>query len=121
MTSVLRPPGRYAVIDGAELRTRVVGDDYVLVPGEDGDVRYEMDQLDDLLSVGVRARWRGGDVVVDKVDGDQVGFYSDDRALIEREGLFGDARDGWYGTAPLSELTDVTEIVASIHPRRRDA
>lgn len=116
----MRPPGHYAVIDGVEQRV-TAGYDHVLVPGEDGPERYEMDDLDDLLSVKVRARWQGADIAIGGVDGDEVDFYTDDRDLAEREGLAGDVRDGWRGVAPLSELTDVAERVSSIHPRRRES
>lgn len=119
MTAVIRQPGHYAVIDGVEHRV-TAGYDYVLLPSADGAVRYEMDQLDDLLSVGVRARWRGADIAIGGVQGDEVRFYTWDRALAESERLVGDVRDGWGGIAPSSELTDITERVSSIHPRRRE-
>jgi hypothetical protein len=115
-----REPGRYAVIGGAEQRVSAVADDYVLVDSADGRVRHEMDDLDDLLSVKVRARWKGADVAIGGVQGDGARFYTWDRDLAESEGLVGDVRDGWGGIAPVSELTDVTERVSSIHPRRRE-
>lgn len=114
----IREPGRYAVIDGVEHEVRVTGYDYVLVSTADGDTRYEMDELDDLLSVGVRARWKGADIAIGGVQGDEVRFYTWDRDLAEREALVGDVRDGWGGIAPVSELTHVTERVSSIHPKR---
>ena len=113
----IREPGRYAVIDGVEHRVGATGQDYVLVPGTDGDTRYEMAELDDLLSVAVRARWKGADIAIGGVRGDEVRFYTWDRDLAEREGLVGDVRDGWGGLAPASELTHVTERVSSIHPK----
>ena len=94
--------------------------DYVLVDGDDGRVRYAIDELDDLLSVKVSARWKGADVAIGGVAATGR-FYTWDRDLAEREALVGDAHDGWGGLAPLSELTDVTERVSSIHPRRREA
>lgn len=120
MTAVIRPPGHYAVIDGVEHRVTAAYD-HVLLPSGDGAVRYEMDQLDDLLSVGVRARWRGAEIAIGGVQGDEVRFYTWDRDLAESEGLVGDVRDGWGGIAPSSELTDITERVSSIHPRRRES
>jgi len=119
MTVVTREPGRYAVIDGVEQRVAAAAQDYVLVDGPDGRVRHEMDDLDDLLSVKVHARWKGADVAIGGLQGDGARFYTWDRDLAEREGLVGDVHDGWGGIAPLSELTDVTEKVSSIHPRRR--
>lgn len=119
MTDVIREPGHYAVIDGAEVRVDAAAHDHVLVTHEGRRVRHEMDDLDDLLSVNVRARWKGADIAVGGVEGDVARFYTWDRELAEREGLAGDARDGWGGLAPVSELTDVTERVSSIHPRRR--
>ncbi len=121
MTAPVRPPGHYAVIDGVEQPVRSSAYDYVLVDGEHGDVRYDMDDLDDLLSVKVRARWKGADIAIGGVQGGDARFYTWDRDLAEREGLGGDVRDGWGGLAPLSELTDVTEKVSSIHPRRRES
>lgn len=120
MSDPIRQPGHYAVIDGAQVRVRA-GYDHVLVPSPDGPVRHEMDDIDDLLSVGVRARWKGADISVGDVDGDAVRFHTWDRGLAEREGLVGDSRDGWGGHAPVSELTDVVERVSSIHPRRRES
>ncbi len=119
MTVVRRQPGRYAVIDGVEKHVSAAAADYVLVDGENGRVRHEMGDLDDLLSVSVHARWKGADIAIGGVQGEDVRFYTWDRDLAESEGLPGDVRDGWGGIAPLSELTDVTERVASIHPRRR--
>jgi hypothetical protein len=121
MTAVTREPGRYAVIDGTEQRVSAAAKDHVLVDGENGRVRYEMDELDDLLSVSVHARWKGADIAIGGVQGDDARFYTWDRGLAESEGLAGDVRDGWGGIAPVSELTDVTERVSSIHPRRRES
>lgn len=121
MTAVSREPGRYAVIDGIERRVSAAAKDYVLVEGENGRVRYEMDDLDDLLSVSVHARWKGADIAIGGVQGDDVRFYTWDRDLAESEGLVGDVHDGWGGIARVSELTDVDERVTSIHPRRRKA
>jgi hypothetical protein len=120
MTLMMREPGRYAVIDGVEQRVAAVAKDHVLVDGAGGRVRHEMEDLDDLLSVKVHARWRGADVAIGGIDGDAARFYTWDRDLAEREGLAGDVHDGWGGIAPVSELTDVTEKVSSIHPRRRE-
>ncbi len=121
MTAVTREPGRYAVIDGTEKRVSAAAKDHVLVDGENGRVRYEMDELDDLLSVSVHARWKGADIAIGGVQGDDARFYTWDRDLAASEGLAGDVRDGWGGIAPVSELTDVTERVSSIHPRRRES
>lgn len=121
MTAVTREPGRYAVINGTEERVAAAAEDYVLVDGDEGRVRYEMDDLDDLLSVRVHARWKGADIAIGGLQGDDVRFYTWDRDLAEREGLVGDVHDGWGGVAPVSELTDVTEKVSSIHPRRRQS
>jgi hypothetical protein len=121
MTLVTREPGRYAVIDGVELRVSAAARDYVLVDGADGRVRHEMDDLDDLLTVRVFARWKGADVAIGGIEGGDARFYTWDRDLAEREGLVGDVHDGWGGVAPASELTDVTEMVSSSHPRRREA
>lgn len=121
MTGAIRPPGHYAVIDGVERPVTASAYDYVMVAGDDGPVRREMDDLDDLLSIGVKAHWRGGEIAINAVNGDEVGFYTNDRDLAEREGLGGSFRDGWYGAAPVAELTDVTERVSSIHPRRRES
>ena len=119
MTPVIREPGRYAVIDGVEVRVSAAAQEYVLVEGDHGRVRHEMDDLDDLLSVSVHARWKDADIAIGGVQGEAARFYTWDRDLAEREGLAGDVRDGWGGLAPVSELTDVTERVSSIHPRRR--
>jgi hypothetical protein len=121
MTVVFREPGRYAVIDGTEVRIAGAAKDWVLVDGEGGRRRYEMDDLEDLVSVKVHARWKGAEIAVAGVRGEDVQFYTWDRDLAERDGLVGDVRDGWGGLAPVSELTDVTERVESVHPRRREA
>jgi hypothetical protein len=80
-----------------------------------------MDELDDFLSVRTDAVWRGGKISVSAVAGDECGFFTNDSALAEREALAGDSYNGWHGSAPLAELTDVNERVTSIHPRRREA
>jgi hypothetical protein len=120
MTDVIREPGRYAVMDGTEVRVDAAAQDYVLITRGGRRERHEIDDLDDLLSVNVRARWKGAEVAIGGVEGDVASFYTWDRDLAEREGLAGDVRDGWGGIAPVSELTDVTERVSSIHPRRRE-
>ncbi|MCY7402531.1 MAG: hypothetical protein LH477_16530 [Nocardioides sp.] len=117
----LRPPGHYAVIDGVELPVMVSAYDYVKVAGDRGPVRHEMGQLDDLLSVGVKARWRGGDVPRNPRDRHPVGLNKNPRPPPHREGLGGDFYNGWHGSAPVSELSEITERVSSIHPRRREA
>ncbi|RYB94370.1 hypothetical protein EUA93_08450 [Nocardioides oleivorans] len=119
MTGAIRAPGHYAVVDGAEVLVSASGRDHVWIDG----VRREMEDLDDLLSVNVRAHWRGGEISVNAVDagGDEVGFLTNDGELAQREGLGGSPRDGWYGAAPVAELSEVTERVSSIHPRRREA
>lgn len=119
MTHVIRQPGRYAVVDGVEQLVAATAKDYVLIDGGQGRVRHEMDDLDDLLSVNVSAKWKGADIAIGGVQGDEARFYTWDRDLAESDGLVGDVRDGWGGVAPLSELSDVTEKVSSIHPRRR--
>jgi hypothetical protein len=111
----------YAVLDGKEIRVEMHGRDYVKLAGPYGMVRHEMDELDDFLSVATTATWRGGTIAVSTVSGDEVGFFTFDRELAEREGLAGDVRDGWHGAAPVAELTAVDERVTSIHPRRREA
>lgn len=121
MSTVIRQPGHYAVIDGVEQLVAATAKDHVLVDAEDGRVRHDIADLDDLLSVNVRAQWKGADIAVSAVRGDKIGFYTWDRDLAEREALPGDVRDGWVGSAPASELSDVTERVSSIHPRRREA
>lgn len=115
----MRSPGRYAVIDGVEVRVAATAQDHVLVDGDDGPVRHEIDDLDDLVSVRVTARWKGADIAIGEVQDDAVRFYTWDRDLAESESLVGDVRDGWGGLAPVPELTDVTERVSSFHPRRR--
>ena len=121
MTARLRSPGHYAVIDGVEVKV-VSGKDHVWVRDEHGrQVRHEMADIDDLLNVSTLATWRGAQIAIGGVEGDEARFYTWDRDLAEREGLVGDVRDGWGGIASLSELTDVTERVSSIHPGRRES
>lgn len=117
----MRPPGLYAVMDGVEIRVAAHGPGYVKLPGPYGMVRHEMDELDDFLSVKTTATWRGGRIAVNAVSGDEVGFYTNDGGLAEREGLGGDFHNGWHGAAPVAELSDVSERVSSIHPRRRES
>lgn len=107
----------YAVIDGEEVRVDSHARDFVRI----GGVRREIDDLDDFLSVATKATWRSGTIAVSAVSGDEVGFFTNDGALAEREGLAGDSYNGWHGAASVAELTDVDEKVTSIHPRRRGA
>ncbi|RYC07352.1 hypothetical protein [Nocardioides zhouii] len=114
---MIRPPGMYAVIDGQEVRVDSHARDFVRVAG----TRHEMDELDDFVSVATTATWRGGTIAINAVSGDECGFFTNDGALAEREGLAGDFHNGWHGAASVDELTDVNEKVTSIHPRRRGA
>lgn len=118
---MIRASGLYAVLAGETLPIELHGSDYVKLAGPHGMVRHEMDELDDFLSVKTFATWRGGKVAVSAVSGEECGFVTNDGALAEREGLAGDTYNGWHGSAPLLELTDVDERVTSIHPRRREA
>lgn len=118
---VIREPGQYAVVDGAEHHVVIIGREYVRVarPGGVGLVQHAVADLDDLFSVAIFATWRGGRIVLGSVAGDECGFYTDDRRLVEAEGLPGNPYDGWRGVAPLAELNDVEERVRSVHPRNR--
>jgi hypothetical protein len=118
---VIRPTGLYAVVGGEQVQVESHGRDFVRLPSPSGPVRTEMADLDDFLSVKTKARWRGGEVAISAVSGDECGFFTNDSALAEREGLAGDSYNGWHGSAPVSELTDVDERVTSIHPRRRES
>lgn len=118
---MIRPSGLYAVLAGETLPVELHGSDYVKLAGPYGMVRHELDELDDFLSVRTSATWRGGRISVKAVAGDECGFDTSDQRLAEREGLAGDFRNGWHGSAALAELTDVDERVTSIHPRRREA
>ena len=117
----VRSSGHYAVIDGREVKV-VSGRDHVWVPDEHGrKVRVEMSDLDDLLSVGTRATWRGAEIAIGTVEGEECGFYTNSGDLAEAEGLHGDFYNGWTGVARLDELSDVRERSTSIHPDRRRA
>lgn len=118
---MIRPSGLYAVLRGEEIHVHSHGRDYVTLPAPSGPVRHELDELDDFVSIKTFATWRGGQVAISAVSGDECGFFTNDQALAEREGLAGDTYNGWHGSAALSELTDVDERVTSIHPRRREA
>jgi hypothetical protein len=117
---VIRPSGLYAVVGGEQIQVESHGRDFVRLPGT-GSARTGMDDLDDFVSVKTDAVWRGGKVSVSAVVGDGCGFDTSDQRLAERESLAGDFYNGWHGSAPLAELTDVDERVTSIHPRRREA
>lgn len=91
-------------VDGPTLRLRDKSDVSRLAehvdPGQVGDVVY----------VSVHARWRGGDIVVARHQGDDtVVFVTSDSALAEREGLYGDWYGGWGGIALVDELSAVEE------------
>lgn len=116
---MIRSSGQYAVVDGVEQFVEVKAPDYVRVAGPHGAVRHEIDDLEDLLSVRTEATWRGGRIAVSEVRGEECGFNTFDQGLAEREGLAGDVYNGWHGAAPLAELSEVSERVSSIHPRRR--
>ena len=74
--------------------------------------RVSPDDIGDVLRVTVTARWRGGEVVVSHLQGDDhVLFRTEDAALAEREGLHGDRYSGWGGAAAREELEDVREQV----------
>ena len=118
---MIRPTGLYAVLGGEEIHVQSHGTGFVRLPAAIGSVRKEIDELDDFVSVKTYATWRGGTISVNAVSGDEVGFYTNDGALAEREGLAGDSYNGWHGAASVEELTDIDEKVTSIHPRRRGA
>ncbi|HXH80006.1 hypothetical protein [Nocardioides sp.] len=70
------------------------------------------EQLGEVVAVTVRASWRGGEVLVNRLRGDDaVTFLTDDRALAEREGLQGDQYSGWGGIALMQDLSSVEETV----------
>ena len=115
----LRSPGRYAVIDGVEVKA-VCGKDHVWVRDEHGrQVRHEMADIDDLLSTSTLATWRGAQIALSAVQGDECHFYTSNSELAQAEGLPGDIYNGWMGSAPLGELEDVRVRTTSIHPGRR--
>lgn len=118
---MIRPSGLYAVVGGEQIQVESHGRDFVRLPSTTGSVRTDIDDLEDFVSVATKARWRGGEVAISAVSGEECGFFTNDRELAEREGLAGDAYNGWHGSAPLSELSDVDERVTSIHPRRRES
>lgn len=118
---MIRRSGLYAVHRGEELPVEVRARDYVTVSRPAGRNRIDLDDLDDLLKVTTTATWRGGKVHVSDVAGDEAGFMTSDRRLAEAEGLSGDQYGGWTGSAPLGELSEVSERVTSVHPRRRRA
>lgn len=69
-------------------------------------------EVADVVHVSVRASWRGGSVVVNRMRGDDaVLFLTDDKSLAEREGLSGDQYSGWGGVALVDELSSVEETV----------
>ena len=117
---MIRPSGLYAVVDGEQIQVESHGRDFVRLSGT-GSARTDLDDLEDFLSVKTSAVWRGGKISVSAVSGDECGFFTNDSGLAEREGLAGDSYNGWHGSAPLSELTEVDERVTSIHPRRRES
>lgn len=119
MTARLRTPGHYAVIDGVELEA-VAGKDHVWVRDEHGrQVRHEMADIDDLLNISTLATWRGAQIALSAVEGDECHYYTSSSELAQAEGLSGDFYNGWTGAAPLDELTDVRVRTTSIHPGRR--
>lgn len=117
---MIRQSGFYAIVDGEQIEVESHGRDFVRLPGT-GSVRTDIADLEDFVSVKTYAVWRGGKISVSAVSGDACGFFTHDSALAQREGLAGDTYNGWHGSAPLAELTDVDERVTSIHPRRREA
>lgn len=118
MTARLRSPGNYAVIVGVEHKA-FAGKDHVWVRDEHGrQVRREMADIDDLLSISTLATWRGAQIALSAVEGDECHYYTSSE-LAQDEGLSGDVYNGWMGSAPLDELTDVRVRTTSIHPERR--
>ncbi len=115
---MIRSSGYYAVLDGQQSYVSALAKDYAMVATPAGPVRHERVDLDDLLKVATTATWRGGRVSLTTVDSEVAGFFTNDRRLADAESLHGDSYNGWDGVAPLSELTDVSERVSSIHPRR---
>lgn len=97
-----------------EVVGRVDGETLRLAVRDGGTRRLEevpASEVGDVVKVVTRATWRGGAVIVADVDGDTVGFYSDDADLARREGLYGDQYSGWTGTTSLAELSEVQEQV----------
>ncbi len=115
---MIRDSGYYAVIEGRECYVSILGADYVKVPTPTGVVRLALSDVEKVIRVATKATWRGARVATTTIGPEGVGFFTDDRALAEAEGLHGDFYSGWDGVAPVSELTDVSERVSVIHPRK---
>lgn len=115
---MIREPGRYARVDGHDLRVTGIDGDDVWVE-EDG-VRRPIDRraVDfEVYKVDVLASWHGEPVALNGIRGAMAGILTTSKALAEREGLAGDQYGGWHGEVALDELTDVVERVRPI-PRR---
>lgn len=93
-------------VDGPTLRLRDKSD-----PTRLAEV-VGAEEVGDVVHVSVHASWRGGDVVVNRMQGEAaVLFLTSDSALAEREGLSGDQYSGWGGVALVEELSSVMETV----------
>jgi hypothetical protein len=115
---MIREPGRYARVEGRDLRVTGIDGDEVWVE-EDG-ARRPIDRRTvdvEVYRVDVLASWHGEPVALSGITGESAGILTNSNALAEREGLAGDQNGGWHGEVPLAELTDLVEKVRPI-PRR---
>ena len=114
---MIRGGGTYAICRGRTWRVsgRVDGPEIALYdgpPSTSPTLRVSATEVTQIERVKCTATWRNGRIFVgDEVSPGVVGFYSDDQALAEEEGLYGDTYSGWRGRAAICELTDVQEMV----------
>jgi hypothetical protein len=125
----VRASGRYCLVDGVEYADRGGTAEYqlILVPrdllatfrceaelsrdetAEPPRVRVRPEAVQRRWSVLTRARWRGGEVTVLKVDGDRAAVETFDKELAEAHGWPGSQHDLWSAWVPVAELTAVVE------------
>lgn len=79
-------------------------------PPHGPSIKVVRSALDTLVKRSVWAQWRGAEISIEGVHGETVGFYSlGGPVWAAANGVEGDQHDGWWGEAPLAELTDVRE------------
>lgn len=130
---VLPTPGLFAVCESTTYEVAGTGADWLMlrlpvegdhVPahideGEDRQgrrlVKVPKSSLERYFDVAVAVEWRGEQVGLGRVEGDQAEIHSDSPAVAERLGLRGDQYNGFRATVPAEELTVVDIREKEIH------
>lgn len=130
---VLPTPGLFAVCESTTYEVAGTGADWLMLrlPAEGDPVPAHIDEGEDrqgrrwvkvpksslerYFDVAVAVEWRGEQVGLGQVEGDQAEIHSDSPTVADRLGLRGDQYNGFRATVPADELTVVDIREKEIH------